>query len=301
MISIITSVSFDDYFFKKKKIIYFAVKDLIENLKKFKIKSELIIVSNSKKIEKYFNKIKSTNIIEIKFFVLKNSYSQMKCYSLGLKKSVYKVILFRDIDLFFNNSIYEFLKKKSFNSIYYIRRFDLKSNNLKNYDFKKKFLYYGDVDNSINFYYANLQTRNVGCFMIFRKKDIVKVGLPCEDLHADSLINYSMNLDLGLKQEFIKDAKIYKFTSNQQFDDRLKKKELSFFQKRIESFFYRLGLKSKQINIIRGVFNYPKVIVMFPKYYNLYGGKYLDSNERFFFRIFIKNIFPFFKLYKKIN
>jgi len=301
MISIITFVSFDDFFFKKKNIIYFAVKDLIENLKKFKIKSELIIVSNSKEIEKFFNKIKSTSIIKINFFVLKNSYSQMECYSLGLKKSIYKVILFRDIDVFFNNSIYEFLKKKNLNSIYYIRRFDLKSNNKKNYDFKENFLYNGDVDNSANYYFANLQTNNVGCCMIFQKKNIIKVGLPCQDLHADSFINYSMSLDLGLKQEIINDAKIYKFITNHQFNDRLKKIELTVLQKIIEFFFYRLGFQSKQINLIRGIFNYPKVKVMFSKYYKFYDGKYLDSNERFFLKIFIKKVFPFFKLYKKIN
>ena len=36
--------------------------------------------------------------------------------------------------------------------------------------FKKKFIYYGDVDNSVYFYYANLQTRNVGHTMFFKKK-----------------------------------------------------------------------------------------------------------------------------------
>ena len=302
MISVITSISFDDYFLKKQNIIYFALNDLIKNLSKFKIKSEIIIVSNSEKIEKYFNKIKSNNITKIKFFFSKDAYSQMSCYSLGLKKSIYKLILFKDIDLIFNNSIYKFFKKKkSFNSIYFIKRFDLKSNNLKNIGFKKKFIYYGDVDNSVYFYYANLQTRNVGHTMFFKKKDILKVGIPCQDLHADTLINYSMHLDLGLKQEILNDAKVYKFTTNKQFEDRLQKKELTLFQKQIESFFYKLGFKAKQINIIRGIFNYPKVKVKFPKYYKLYGGKYLDSNERFFFKIFIKNIFPFFKLYKKIN
>ena len=119
--------------------------------------------------------------------------------------------------------------------------------------------------------------------MFFKKKDILKVGIPCQDLHADTLINYSMHLDLGLKQEILNDAKVYKFTTNKQFEDRLQKKELTLFQKQIESFFYKLGFKAKQINIIRGIFNYPKVKVMFPKYYKLYGGKYLDSNERFFF------------------
>ena len=112
MISVITSISFDDYFLKKQNIIYFALNDLIKNLSKFKIKSEIIIVSNSEKIEKYFNKIKSNNITKIKFFFSKDAYSQMRCYSLGLKKSIYKLILFKDIDLIFNNSIYKFFKKK---------------------------------------------------------------------------------------------------------------------------------------------------------------------------------------------
>jgi hypothetical protein len=89
--------------------------------------------------------------------------------------------------------------------------------------------------------------------------------------------------------------------TNHQFNDRLKKIELTLLQKTIEFFFYRLGFQSKQINLIRGIFNYPKVKVMFSKYYKFYDGKYLDSNERFFLKIFIKKVFPFFKLYKKIN
>ena len=109
-----------------------------------------------------------------------------------------------------------------------------------------------------------------------------------------------MHIDLGLKQKNIKGGKVYKFIINKQYHDRLVPLKLSSFQKLFESFLCRL-FTWRQINIVRGFFNYPKLKVLIPRYYKFYGGKIIDSHERFFFKIFLKKILPFFKLYKKLN
>ena len=300
MISVITSISYDSYLFNKKKIIISALNNLLKNFKKFKIQSELIIVSNYKDNKKIFFKIKKTNFTNVKFLILKGSYSQIRSYTFGFKNCKYENILIRDIDIFFNNPIYKFIKKNKINGIYYVPRFDLYSNNLTKLKYKRLFSKPELVDISKSFYLANLQTLNVGCFMFFKKKDILKIGFPVNENHSDSYINYSLHIDLGLKQKNIKGAKIYKFISNKQYHDRLKPLKLSSLQKLFESFLFRL-FTWRQINIVRGCFNYPKLKVSIPRYYKFYGGKIIDSHERFFFKIFLKKILPFYKLYKKLD
>jgi hypothetical protein len=300
MISIITSISYDNYLFKKKKIIISALYDLIKNFKKFKIQSELIIVSNYKGNEKIFINIKKTNFTNVKFFILKGCYSQMRSYAFGLKNCKYENILIRDIDVFFNNPIYKFIKQNKINGIYYVPRFSLYSNKLSDLKYKKLFSKPELVDISKSFYLANLQTLNAGCFMYFKKKDILKVGFPMNENYSDTYINYAMNVDLGLKQKNIKGGKIYKFISNKQYHDRLKPLKLSSFQKLFETYLHRF-FTGRQINIVRGLFNYPKLKVSIPGYYKFYGGKIIDSYERLLFKILLKKIFPFYKLYKKLD
>jgi superfamily I DNA and/or RNA helicase len=58
MISVITSISYDNYLFSKKNIIISALNNLVKNFKKFKIQSELIIVSNCRDNKKIFFNIK---------------------------------------------------------------------------------------------------------------------------------------------------------------------------------------------------------------------------------------------------
>ena len=112
MISVITSITYDIYLFRKKEIIIAALNDLVNNFKKFRIYSELIIVSTSNDYKKFFSNIKNTKYTSVKYFIFKKNYSQIKSYAFGLSKSKYENILFRDIDIFLNNSIYKFLKKK---------------------------------------------------------------------------------------------------------------------------------------------------------------------------------------------
>ena len=119
-------------------------------------------------------------------------------------------------------------------------------------------------------------------------------------IYSDTYINYALHVDLGLKQKNIKGGKIYKFISNKQYNDRLKPLKLSSFQKSLETYLYRF-FTGRQINIVRGLFNYPKLKVSIPRYYKFYGGKINDSHERFLFKIFLKKIFPFYKLYKKLG
>lgn len=300
MISVITSISYDNYLFAKKKIIISALNNLLKNFKKFKIQSELIIVSNHKDNKSFFLKIKKTNLTNVKFLILKGSYSQIRSYAFGFKNCKYENILIRDIDVFFNNPIYKFIKQNKINGIYYVPRFDLYSNKLSYLKYKKLFSKPELVDISKSFYLANLQTVHAGCFMYFKKKDILKVGFPVNENHSDSYINYALHIDLGLKQKNIKGGKVYKFIINKQYHDRLVPLKLSSFQKLFESFLCRL-FTWRQINIVRGFFNYPKLKVLIPRYYKFYGGKIIDSHERFFFKIFLKKIHPFFKLYKKLN
>jgi hypothetical protein len=299
MISIITSISYDIYLFRKKKIIIAALNDLIKNLKKFRINSELIIVANYKDNKKNFSKIKNTNYTNVKYFFFKRDYSQIKSYAFGLNKSKYENILIRDIDIFFNNSIYKFLKKKIINGIYYVPRYDLLSNKLNDLKNKNLFSTTRLFDRS-NCFFLNLYSNNCGCFMYFKKKDILKVGFPTDENHSDTLINYSLHLDLGLKQKFIKGAKIYKFINNEQYNDRLKPLKLTLFQKNLE-FFLSIIFTLKQISLFRVLFNYPKIVVTIPRFYKFYGGKFLDCSERLFFKLCLKKILPFTKLYKKLN
>jgi hypothetical protein len=300
MISVITSISYDNYLFSKKNIIISALNNLVRNFKKFKIQSELIIVSNSRDNKKVFFNIKKNKFTNVKFLILEGDYSQIRSYAFGLKNCKYENILIRDIDVFFNNSIYKFIKHNKINGIYYVPRFDLYSNKLSNLKYKKLFSKPELVDISKSFYLANLQTLNVGCFMYFKKKDILKVGFPVNENHSDSYMNYALHEDLGLKQKNIKGGKLYKFISNKQYHDRLKPLKLSSFQSLFEFFLCRL-LTWRQINIVRGIFNYPKIKVSIPRYYKFYGDKIIDSHERFFFKIFLKKIFPFYKLYKKLD
>jgi hypothetical protein len=139
MISVITSISYDIYLFRKKKIIIAALNDLVDNFKKFRIHSELIIVSNSKDYKKFFSNIKNTKYTSVKYFIFEKNYSQIKSYAFGLSKTKYENILFRDVDIFFNNSIYKFLKKNTIKNIYYIPRYDLLTNKLS--DLKNKNLF----------------------------------------------------------------------------------------------------------------------------------------------------------------
>jgi len=300
MISVITSISYDNYLFAKKKIIISALNNLLKNFKKFKIQSELIIVSNHKDNKSFFLKIKKTNLTNVKFLILKGSYSQIRSYAFGFKNCKYENILIRDIDIFFNNPIYKFIKQNKINGIYHVPRFDLYSNKLSNLKYKKLFSKPELVNIAKSFYLVNLQTLAIGSFMYFKKKDILKVGFPVNENHSDSYINYALHIDLGLKQKNIKGGKVYKFIINKQYHDRLVPLKLSSFQKLFESFLCRL-FTWRQINIVRGFFNYPKLKVLIPRYYKFYGGKIIDSHERFFFKIFLKKILPFFKLYKKLN
>ena len=299
MISVITSISYDIYLFKKKKIIIAALNDLIKNFKKFRIPSELIIVANYKDNKKFFSNIKNTSYTNVKYFIFEKDYSQIKSYAFGLDKSKYENILIRDIDVFLNNSIYKFLKKKIINGIYYVPRSDLLSNKLNDLKNKNLFSTSRLFDRS-NCFFLNLHSNNCGCFMYFKKKDILKVGFPTDENHADTLINYSLHLDLRLKQKFIKGAKIYKFTNNEQYNDRLKPLKLTLFQKNLE-LFLSIIFTRKQISLFRALFNYPKIGVTIPRFYRFYGGKAIDSNERTLLRICLKKILPFIKLYKKLD
>jgi hypothetical protein len=300
MISVITSISYDNYLFSKKNIIISALNNLVKNFKKFKIQSELIIVSNCRDNKNIFFNIKKTKLTNIKFLILEGSYSQIRSYAFAFKNCQYENILIRDIDIFFNNPIYKFIKQNKINGIYYVPRFDLYSNKLSNLKYKKLFSKPELVDISKSFYLANLQTLHAGCFMYFKKKDILKVGFPVNENYSDTYINYALHVDLGLKQKNIKGGKIYKFISNKQYNDRLKPLKLSSFQKSLETYLYRF-FTGRQINIVRGLFNYPKLKVSIPRYYKFYGGKINDSHERFLFKIFLKKIFPFYKLYKKLG
>jgi len=300
MISVITSISYDDYLFTKKKIIITALNNLLKNFKKFKIQSEIIVVSNYKDNKKIFFNIKKTNLTNVKFLILEGNYSQIRSYAFGVKNCKYEKILIRDIDVFFNNPIYKFIKQNKINGIYYVPRYDLYSNKLNNLKYKKLFSEPELVDISKSFYLSNLQTLAIGSFMYFKKKDILKVGFPVNENHSDSYINYALHIDLGLKQKNIKGGKVYKFIINKQYHDRLVPLKLSSFQKLFESFLCRL-FTWRQINIVRGFFNYPKLKVLIPRYYKFYGGKIIDSHERFFFKIFLKKILPFYKLYKKLH
>lgn len=298
MISVITSISYDDYLFTKKKIIIAALNNLLKNFKKFKIQSELIVVSNYKDNKKIFFKIKKTNLTNVKFLILKGNYSQIRSYAFGVKNCKYDKILIKDIDVFFNNPIYKFIKQNKINGIYYVPRYDLYSNKINNLKYKKLFSKPELVDISKFFYLANLQTLNAGCFMYFNKKHILKVGFPVNENYSDTYINYTLHIDLGLKQKNIKGGKIYKFLSNFQYYDRLQPLKLSSLQKLLERYLSRI-LTWRQINVCRGLFNYPKLKVLIPRYYKFYGGKIIDSHERYLFKIFLKKIFPFYKLYKK--
>lgn len=296
MYTIILFGKYDQYFEDKKKIIRFATENLINNFKNKNIKIEIIICDINSKLKNLRDSevflYKKDYRIKIKFISITCHneiflYNIFQSLSYAFKIARYERIILKSLDTIFNIKIYDFLKKLNYrdkNIFFSSYRYDwnLKRILLKQIDFKniynKNFFFnkHKRSNNEEYFYYMNLHTNAAGDFILFNKNYFKNINFPIM-IHGDSIFLYQLLLNQG-KQMIIEEGKILKLSTESSFTKKEQKKELNLIQKMIDSYIFK-RFSTKNINLIRGLFNYPKII------YNKINTKI--SLERIFLRILI--------------
>ena len=291
MISICMISSNDEYFSKRKKIIFSATKDLFYNLNKKKIKSQIIIVDyGGKRNQINFDKLYKRKYHHVSFkyvkakFKLNNSYLAGDALKVAINNADYENILLKASDTFFNEEIYNFLQS-NYNlkeNFYCALRKGFKHTSFKN---KRQFLSNKCViDKNVDFLMKKikLHTNAVGDFILVKKDKINKIKyFHRYGFHVDTFIVGCLYF-MGLKQKMIKNGFVYKILHNKTFVNRTKYiKPNSFILYLENNFFTRFKIKNYLIEILRAVFNYPKVrnknwpslsrlkLMIFLRYFNI--------------------------------
>lgn len=286
MYSIVTVTKFDSVTFSKEKIIKYAFNDLINNLKKHKIKSEILIGYYGKRKDLYFkNLIVNTNNEYVKTKIRFFSEKDLSLFKIKKKnepnfifscllnnlieESQYKNIIIKAQDTIFNKKIFLFLRQKIRNKkhFYNTYRYDSKiSYNSKNQNFyidylkRKKFFKKNKfLDNNRYYFFMNLHTNACGDFILFNKFFFRNVKFPQRVAYTDLFFIYNLYFNTG-QQRILTHGKVYKIISKSSHIKRVKTLKLSPFQVFFEQFINLFNINTKFINIIRGIFNYPKVI-----------------------------------------
>ena len=311
MYSFIILSKFDSYTIEKKKLIKFAYNHLFENLSKLNIRSEILIADMGSSLGKLsdqdiFNKIKNSNI-KTKFinFRTKNSNinknvdyrnSSSEIVNLSVQNTEYDNIVIKAQDTIFNDDIFKFLKENNNeNKNYFYNTYRYDANYLYSEENEKKFLnnikfgnnfiknkFLNEID---YFYFMNLHANACGDFLLFNKKFFSKFYMPNFPIYNDLFLIYDLYF-LGGTQKIIEKGKVFKLKGSTAFTNSITTLELNLFQKRFESILYKIKVDVRIINIIRGLFNYPKV---------LFNNKKIDSYERHvYLRILLRK-------YKLIN
>ena len=291
----------NDSFFEEK---YFLIKqacvDLQKNLEGKKIYSEIIFFDYAKENEKKIN-IKDLFPMDSEFVKIKYNFTkfdQKKNYKyeimphqikLAVNEASCDFILFKGVDTFFNDDLYNFLSNTKLNLNYFYNsfRYDYPfSKEINDYikfsnEYKNKFKINPlSTDCKYN-YFMDLHSNAIGDFLLVSKKSIKKANYTTNKLYNDLLLVYKLR-SIGLKQYLINEGCVLKFFGNTGWNMNIKTLELTKFQIKIETFLYKY-FTSKQINIIRGIFNYPKQI---------FRKKKISSYERLvILRVFLNKIF----------
>lgn len=291
----------NDSFFKEKYfLINQACKDLQKKLEDKKIPSEIVFYDYYKENQQRIN-IKDLFPLNEQFVKINYNFTNFEGYKsykqeiipkqlkLAVNKAKYDFVLLKSIDTFFNNDMYSFLKNSDFNENYFYNsyRYDHPfSNEIIDYlkfskDYKTKFKI-NDYSSDFKYnYFMKLHTNAVGDFILVSKKSIKKVKFISTKLYNDLLLIYKLH-SRGLKQYIIQDGAIIKFFSNTAWNMNIKTLELTKTQIKFENFLYK-KFTSKQINLIRGILNYPK---------QTFKGKKISSYERsVILRVFLNKIF----------
>lgn len=295
MISICIILSNDEYFSKRKKIIFSATKDLFYNLNKKKINSQIIIVDYGGKSNQInFDSLNKKKYKKVLFkyvkakFKFNNSFLIGDALKIAIDNADYKNILLKASDTFFNKEIYNFLSS-NFNlkaNFYCALRKDFKHTTFKN---KRQFLSNNCIINkNVDFLMKKikLHTNAVGDFILVKKDKINKIKyFHRYGFHVDTFIVGCLYF-MGLKQKMIKNGFVYKILHNKTFVNRYKYiKPNSFIMYLENNFFTRFKIKNYLIEILRAILNYPKI--KNKDYYSLARLKLM-----IFLRYFNINIYP---------
>lgn len=268
MISVVIPFSNDEYFYKRHNIINYALQDLIDNLSKHLIKSEIIIIDQGGKscnlfFSNFFN-IKIIKPVSLKILKIDN-LSKIKAFhygaalGYGIKHAKYDNILIKNADTMFDSKIYDFLKiKKNLNKNFFTAiRADLNnfSKNIKiNYFSKVKF----NITNNQFFRDRALFANACGDFILTKKLFLLNCKkFQKHGFHNDTFILFKLKY-FGLTQKILKNSHVIKILHNNTFNKREIKMELNLAQKLLEKIFYILNFRENHLNIIRGILNYPK-------------------------------------------
>ena len=298
MISICIPLSNDNYFLDKKKIILSALEDLFKNLSINKIKSQIVIVDyGGKKDLIDINQLtkKKSILVSIKCIKAKNKFNNDFLYGEALKIAIKNAdgenILIKASDTFLNKEIYNFLKSK-YNlklNFYGALRKDFQFLTFKN---KKQFLSKKcKVIKNIDFLMKkiDLHTNAVGDFILVKKSKIAKIKyFQRYGFHNDTFIVGCLYF-MGLKQKMIRKGFVHKMLHKNTFELRNKDEKTNFFFDYLEN---KILTKSKYknyiIEIIRAIFNYPKI-----------KNKNFESLSRLKMKIFLRffniNLYPNFR------
>tara|TARA_B100000989_G_scaffold87695_1_gene63251 strand:+ start:48937 stop:49923 length:987 start_codon:yes stop_codon:yes gene_type:complete len=314
MYSFIILSKFDSYTIEKKKLIKFAYDHLFEKLNNMNIRSEILIADMGSNLGKLsdqdiFNKFKNSNI-KTKFinFKIKNSNlnndldfrnSSSEIINLSVQNAEYENIVLKAQDTIFNDDIFKFLKEnknENKNYFYNTYRYDADYNyseenekkflndiKFENNFIKNKFL--NEID---YFYFMKLHTNACGDFLLFNKNFFSNFYMPNFPIYNDLFLVYDLYF-LGGIQKIIENGKVFKLKGLTSFTNSIRTLELSFFQKYFESILYKIKLNVRTINIIRGLFNYPKAI---------FNNKKIDSYERY---VYLRILFRKYNLIKSFS
>ncbi len=289
----------DNFFLEKYLLIKEACRDLQENLENKKIHSEILFfdyfeeektkinINDLFNLKSKFTKIKYNFL---KFEKNKNYKTEIipKQFKQAVLESNYEFILLKSIDTFFDDNLYNFLGKTKLNKNYYYNAFRY------DYDFTKEIKNYLKFtkENKNNFtinplscdykfnYFMELHTNAVGDFILTSKQSIINANYIPSKLYNDLLLIYKLHSH-GLKQYIVKDGGVFKFLNTSAWKKNIRTKDLTKFQIKFEKFLYKY-FTSKEVNLIRGIFNYPKQI---------YKDKIISSYERLvILKIFLNKI-----------
>lgn len=298
--SILLFCTNDSFFKEKYSLINQACKDLQKKLEDKKISSEIIFYDYCKENQQRIN-IKDLFPLNEQFVKINynfTNFEENKSYKheiipnqlkLAVTKAKYDFVLLKAIDTFLNNELYSFLKNSDFNENYFYNsyRYDYPfSSEMVDYlkfskDYKTQFKI-NDYSSDFKYnYFMKLHTNAVGDFILVSKKSLIKVKFVSTKLYNDLLLIYKLHSH-RLKQHIIQKGGVIKFLSNTAWNMNIKTLELTKTQIKFENFLYK-KFTSKQINLIRGILNYPK---------QTFKGKKISSYERLvILRVFLNKIF----------